>query len=427
MRVNVPELGKKRVVIIGGGFAGVELAVKLRHSNFQVVMIDRNNYHTFQPLLYQVATGGLEPGSIAYPLRKALRRAQNAIFRLANVEAVIPEENKIRTDSGLLKYDYLVIASGSTTNFFSFPAEVSGQMMSLKSIPEALDFRSFILQNFEQAHYTDSDIEKEQLFHIAIVGGGPTGVEMAGALGEMKKSVLPKDYPELDFRKMQIHLFEAGPRLLAGMSEESSARALEYVRDFDVNVWLNTIVTGYSNDVLTLNDGNTLRTSTVMWSAGVKGNAIEGLPYDAYAPGGRIKVDEHNRVAGTQNIFAIGDVAAMLGDEFPKGHPMVAPVAIQQAYQLAKNLLLEQQGKPMQPFRYVDKGSMATVGRNKAVVDIGKVRFGGLIAWFAWMFVHLITLVGFRNKLVVFVNWVYNYFTYDRTLRLIIRPFRRSP
>lgn len=414
------------MVILGGGFGGIELAIRLRKSEYQVVLIDRNNYHTFQPLLYQVATGGLEPGSIAYPLRKALRQAPNAIFRLAEVEAILPEESKIVTNIGPLRYDYLVIATGSTTNFFNFPEEVTSQMMGLKTIPDALDFRSYILQNFEQAHYTDSDLEKEQLFHIAIVGGGPTGVELAGALGEMKRSVLPKDYPELDFRKMQIHLFEAGPRLLGAMSPESSAKALEYVKQFDVNVWLNTVVTGYSNDLLALSDGTTLRTSTVMWSAGVKGNALQGLPYDAYAPGGRLKVDAHNLVAGTQNIYAIGDVAAMIGEELPKGHPMVAPVAIQQAQHLAKNLVSDQRGKSWTSFSYKDKGSMATVGRNKAVVDIGKIRFGGLLAWMAWMFVHLITLVGFRNKLVVFVNWVYNYFTYDRTLRLIIRPFKRS-
>jgi len=427
MKMNVPETGKNRVVIIGGGFGGIELAMKLSRTDYQVVLIDRHNYHTFQPLLYQVATGGLEPGSIAYPLRKALRSSPNAIFRLAEVTAVIPEKNKIATNIGLLEYDHLVISTGSTTNFFSFGEEVSGKMMSLKTIPEALDFRSYILQNFEQAHYTDSETEKEELFNIAIVGGGPTGVEMAGALGEMKRSVLPKDYPELDFRRMHIHLFEAGPRLLGAMSEAASDKALGYVRDFGVNVWLNAIVTGYDGEMLTLKDGTTVHSSTLMWTAGVKGTALNGLPETAYAGGGRIAVDEFNRVIGTSNIFAIGDVAAMQLADFPKGHPMVAPVAIQQAQLLFKNLRNMALQQPLQSFRYFDKGSMATIGRNKAVVDIGKFHFGGLLAWMTWMFVHLITLVGFRNKLVVFVNWIYNYFTYDRTLRLIIRPFRRIP
>ena len=421
----IPDTGQKRLVIIGGGFAGIELTQKLKNADLQVVMLDKHNFHTFQPLLYQVATGGLEPSSIAYPLRKALRNVPNAIFRMAEVLSIYPQENILETNIGRLSYDYLVIATGSKTNFFSFSKEVSAQMMQLKSVNQALDLRSYILQNFEKALLTKDETEKESLLNIAIVGGGPTGVELAGALGEMKNHILPKDYPELDFRKMQVHLFEASGELLSAMSDDSSEKALKYVKQFGVNVWLNTVVTGYEDNVVKLNNGKNIRTQTVIWTAGVMGASIEGLNPESKGPANRIIVDAFNKVKGHENIFALGDIACMVSEELPKGHPMVAPVAIQQANLLGINLKRALKNEEMKPFKYFDKGSMATVGRNKAVVDFpgGKIKMGGFIAWLAWMFVHVMTLIGFRNKLIVMVGWLYNYFNYDHTLRLIIRPF----
>jgi NADH:ubiquinone reductase (H+-translocating) len=298
--------------------------------------------------------------------------------------------------------------------------------MKMKDIPQALNLRSFILENFEEALLTSDENRKEELINIVIVGGGPTGVELAGAIGEMRRNILPKDYPELDFRKMQIHLFDAGDRLLAAMHPENSAKALQYVKDFGVNVWLNTIVTGYDGKQLSLNNGKSVRTDTVIWTAGVKGNPVDGLAADVTGPNNRILVDEYCRVKGFDSLFAIGDVALMKQDNFPNGHPMVAPVAIQQGDYVSRFILNELEGKQTKAFRYFDKGAMATVGRNKAVMESKGIRMGGFIAWLAWLFVHVMTLVGFRNKLTVTLGWLYNYFTYDRTLRLIIRPFKRN-
>lgn len=428
MDLKIPASKYPRMVIIGGGFAGIELAKKLRHLPLQVVMLDQHNYHTFQPLLYQVAMGGLEAGSISYPLRKFLRQIPNAIFRMAKVERVNTDLQMLHTDIGDLRYDYLVIATGSKTNFFQLSERAISSMKQLKSIPQALDMRSYILENFEEAMLSGSEQERQELLNIAIVGGGPTGVELAGALAEMKMQILPKDYPELDFNKMQVHLFEAGDNLLASMTAESRDKALKYLKDFGVHVWLNTAVTDYKDDLLHLNNGQTLRTDTVIWTAGVKGAAIDGLPDGVQLPNGRIKVNAFNQVEGLKNVFAVGDVAAMLSEVLPKGHPMVAPVAMQQGIHLAKNLGYMLTGRPMKPFSYFDKGSMATVGRNKAVVDFpgGHLNMGGFPAWLAWMFVHLLYLIGFRNKLIVFVGWVYNYLNYDQTLRLIIRPVKRA-
>lgn len=294
----------------------------------------------------------------------------------------------------------------------------------MKDIPQALDLRSYILENFEEALLTENDPEREELVNIAIVGGGPTGVELAGAIGEMRKSILPKDYPELDFRKMQIHLFEAGDRLLGAMHPDNSAKSLQYVKDFGVNVWLNTAVTGYDGNEIELSNGKKIRTKTLIWTAGVKGNPVNGLPAASVGPGNRILVNDLCEVTGVKNIYVIGDLACMVQAEFPKGHPMVAPVAIQQGELVAKNIIRAMKGKAPEPFKYFDKGSMATVGRNKAVMETKGLRMGGFIAWLAWLFVHVLSLVGFRNKVVVTLGWVYNYFTYDRTLRLIIRPFR---
>jgi NADH dehydrogenase len=426
MDLKIPSTGQKRIVIIGGGFGGIEVAKKLKNQDVQIVLLDKHNYHTFQPLLYQVATGGLEPDSIAYPLRKFMQNIPNGLFRLTAVDRVDPVLQKVHTEIGDLHYDYLIIATGSTTNFFKFPNETASKMMQMKDIPQALNLRSYILENFEEALLTSDELKKEELVNIAIVGGGPTGVELAGAIGEMKRNILPKDYPELDFRKMQIHLFESGERLLAAMHPSNSMRALKYIKNFGVNVWLNTTVTDYNGDQLSLNNGKSIRTDTVIWTAGVKGNPVEGLQKENFAGGNRIAVDEYCKVKGYDTIYAIGDVAAMTGEKLPKGHPMVAPVAIQQGRLVAKNIIQQLKGRKIKPFEYFDKGSMATVGRNKAVMEVRKLTMGGFIAWLAWLFVHVMTLVGFRNKLAVTLGWLYNYFTYDRTLRLIIRPYKRK-
>lgn len=428
MDLKIPQTSQKRIVIIGGGFAGMNVALHLKNSDFQIVLLDKHNYHAFQPLLYQVATGGLEPSSIAYPLRKLLRQIPNAFFRLAKVENVDTANKIVKTDIGDVNYDILVVAIGSTTNFFNLPEASTSKMKSLKSIPEALDLRSFILENFEQVLLESDEKKKQSLINIAIVGGGPTGVELAGAIGEMKNHMLPNDYPEIDFNKMQVHLFEATDNLLGPMSEDSRNRAVEYLKKFDVHVRLNTAVQSYSDNVLTLANGDTLATETVIWTAGVKGAPISGLPTESFLPNGRIKVNTFNEIEGTKDIYAIGDIAFMATEEFPRGHAMVAPAAIQQGELLAKNLLRKEKGQPTEAFKYFDKGSMATVGRNKAVVDFPgqKIKMGGFIAWIAWMFVHLMSLVGFRNKLIVLTGWLYNYLNYDRVLRLIIRPSKKA-
>lgn len=424
--LKIPSTGQKRIVIIGGGFGGIEIAKHLRNQDIQIVMLDKHNYHCFQPLLYQVATGGLEPGSIAYPLRKFMQDIPNGIFRLAEVRNIDVASQRIHTDIGDLHYDYLVIATGSTTNFFNFSKEVSGKMMQMKDIPQALNLRSFILENFEEALLTYDESKKEELINISIVGGGPTGVELAGALGEMRKSILPKDYPEIDFTKMQIHLFESGDRLLGAMHPENSEKVLKYVKNFGVNVWLNTMVTDYDGDELTIADGKKIKCETVIWTAGVKGNPVGGFTAENIIGGNRIEVDAYCKVKNYENIYAIGDVASMISEKFPKGHPMVAPVAIQQGELVAKNIIAMLKGKELKRFEYFDKGSMATVGRNKAVMEAKGIKMGGFIAWLAWLFVHVMSLVGFRNKITVTLGWLYNYFTYDRTLRLIIRPFKHK-
>lgn len=422
-KLDVPDLNIPRIIIVGGGFGGIELAKKLRKADVQVVMLDKNNYHTFQPLLYQVATAGLEPDSIAFPLRKIFKQQGNFYFRMAKAERILPQSNTLVTNIGNIHYDYLVLATGSATNYFGMQ-DFTTHSLPMKSIPEALNLRSVILQNFEKALLTDNLNERESLMNFVIVGGGPTGVEMAGAMGELKKHVLPNDYPELDFRRMRIHLVEAGNRLLGAMSDQSSQKALDFLKAFDIHVWLGTSVTTYDGQLLQMKNGKTLQTQTVIWSAGVKGEPLEGISTDAIGRGQRILTDEFNRIKGHDNIFAIGDLAAIITEQTPNGHPMLAPVAMQQGNLLAQNIVNLIQNKPTLPFKYFDKGSMATVGRNKAVVEVGRLKSQGFIAWFLWMAVHLMTLVGFRNKLVTLVNWMWSYFNYDRGIRLIIRPYR---
>jgi NADH:ubiquinone reductase (H+-translocating) len=423
MKINVPEDRQPRVVIIGGGFGGIMLAKNLRGKDFQVVLLDKNNYHTFQPLLYQVATAGLEPDSIAFPLRKLFDYHKNFYFRMAQVTNVIPEKNQVETNIGVVNYDYLVIATGSQTNYFGLES-FSEHSMPMKSIPEALNLRSLILQNFEKALLTSDLDERQALMNIVIVGGGPSGVETAGALGELKNHVLPKDYPDLDIRQMQIILIEAAPRLLAVVSETSSRKALQYLDDLGVDVFLNSRVNSYDGIIATTHNNKSFKAKTVIWTADVVANSIDGINAEVIEKGSRrIKTDEYNRVEGYQNIFAIGDTASFITKDFPKGLPMLAPVAIQQGIHLAKNLKRINSGNEPIPFKYYDKGTMATIGRNRAVVELGKLKFYGLFAWYMWMFVHLISLVGFKNRLVVLVNWIWNYFSYDRGIRLIIRPY----
>lgn len=424
LHLEVPKSEKQRIVIIGGGFAGIQLIKNLRKSNFQIVLLDRHNYHTFQPLLYQVATAGLEPDSIAGALRQLFEKHKDFYFRMARVTGIDPERKMIKTLIGELEYDLLVIANGSKTNYFG-DQEMYNRTFPMKQIPQALDLRSHMLQNFEQTVLSREDEEKDRLTNFVIVGGGPTGVEVAGALGELKKHVLPKDYPDINFDIMKLHLVDAGPRLLAGMSEKSSERAQKYLKAFDVDVRLNTRLESYDGRDVTLTDGSILPARTVIWAAGVTGNIMDGLPKDSIK-GGRIVVNKFNQVEGVEGIYAIGDIAGMYTEETPKGYPMVAQVAIQQGKNLAKNLLREAKGKEMKPFHYNDRGSMATIGRNKAVVDLPKFHFGGLFAWMVWMFVHLMSIVGFRNRLVILANWIWNYMTYDRGTRLIIRTFLRD-
>ena len=420
----IPESPLPRVIIIGGGFAGIEFSKKLSREKFQLVMLDKHNYHTFQPLLYQVATSGLEADSISMPLRKIFAHRKNSYFRLCEVLSVDAEKKILQTNIGQLKYDYLVIATGSSTNYFGME-NIMKYAMPMKTVPEALDLRSLILQNMEQAVMTEDKKIKQSFLDFVIVGGGPTGVELAGALSELKNNVLPNDYAEIDFRLMQIHLVEMGTRVLSGMSEKASEKAQEFLEKFGVKILLGVSVTDYNNLEVKLSNGGTLFSKALIWTGGVKGMTIDGLPPSSIVKGNRIHVNAFNKVENTENVFAVGDVAAMMTAENPSPHPMLAPIAISQARNVAKNLNRTITEKPMLPFRYSHKGTMATIGRNKAVADLSFIHLHGRFAWFVWMFVHLMSLVGFRNRVVVFVNWMWSYINYDSAIRLIIRPFVR--
>jgi len=424
--MNIPNSDLPRVIIIGGGFAGIALAKKLKNKPVQVVMLDKHNYHTFQPLLYQVATGGLEAGSIAYPIRKVIHEHKDFYFRLCHVNEIDTKNNKITADIGELSFDYLVIATGSKTNYFG-NTEIERNSIAMKTIPQSLNIRSLILENFEQALLTNDVAERNALINFVLVGGGPTGVELAGALAEMKNAILQKDYPDLDVSKMQINLVQSGDRILNTMSEKSSEAAEKYLKKLGVNVLKNVRVTSYDGRTISTNTDLILETATLIWTAGVQGAMVEGLPASSLMEKvERIKVNEYNQVLGFDTIFALGDIALMTSEEYPQGHPQVAQPAIQQGKLLAENLSKLLKKERMKPFEYNDKGSMATIGRNKAVVDLPKYHFHGVFAWFVWMFVHLFSLIGFKNKAVVFLSWVYNYIRFDREGRLIIRPYKKK-
>jgi len=425
MLANIPQSEHKRVVIAGAGFGGLKLARYLSGKPFQVVLIDKNNFHSFQPLYYQVATAGIEPSAISFPLRKIFQGCSNIHVRMAHVKKVLPETREIETSIGNLRYDYLVLAQGAGNNFFG-NASISMYSLPMKSVGESLGLRNTILNNFEKALNTTDPEVQARLMTMVVVGGGPTGVEISGALAEMKNFVLPKDYPELDFSRMQIYLVENGTRLLGGMSERSSLKALQYLEKLGVTVMLNSFVRDFDNDTVWIGTDKTLGTHTLIWAAGIKANTIEGLNEGLLVRGNRIMVEAYNRVKGYDSIFVIGDAEFMTEKKYPDGHPQVAQVAIQQARTLARNLKNLANNKPLREFEYRDLGTLATVGRNRAVVDLGYLRFQGLVAWFFWMFIHLMAIVGVKNRLIIFINWAYYYFTYDQSLRLIIKPKMRE-
>lgn len=423
--MNIPQSSLPRVVIIGGGFAGINLAKTLANKKVQVVLIDKRNYHTFQPLLYQVSSAGLEPDSIAYPLRKVIKKHKNTFFRLAKVENIDAENQEITTSIGVLTFDYLVIATGTKTNYFGNKS-IKTHSMPMKKVPQALNIRSLILQNFEEAAITGDKELRKALLNFVIVGGGPTGVELAGAIAELKNHILPRDYRDLIPADMQIYLLEGGSRVLPSMSEHASKKAARFLTKLGVLVHCNTFVKEYDGKKVSTNLSLELQSETLIWAAGVTGNPITGLHAESLIDrANRYKVNAFNQVEGYTNIFALGDIALMQTEDYPNGHPQVAQPAIQQGALLGKNLIKLIEGKALKKFKYKDKGSMATVGRNKAVVDLKHYKFAGFFAWFVWMFIHLMALVGFRNRVVVFFNWCYNYINFDKAARLIIRPFHK--
>ncbi|MFN8349131.1 MAG: NAD(P)/FAD-dependent oxidoreductase [Spirosomataceae bacterium] len=426
LSLNIPDTKKQRVVIVGGGFGGINLAKKLSDKHFQVVLFDRQNYHGFWPLLYQVATAGLEPDAIAEPLRKMFDEHYDDFhFRPVRVTHIDPDAKMISTLVGDLAYDYLIIATGTKTNYFG-NEQIQHFSFPLKRLPDALNLRSQLLQSFEQANMTKEPFVRQSLLNVVIVGAGPTGVELAGALAEMRKHVLPGDYPGMDFSAMNIYLVEGLDRVLPPMSPEASRSTQKNLEKLGVIVKLKTMVEAYDGEVVTFKGGEQIATRTLVWAAGVMGATIEGLPPESVEKG-RYLVNSFNQLQGFTDIFAIGDVALMKTEKYPKGHPGVAQPAIQQGVHLAKNLNRLQKGEDLRPFEYFDKGSLAIVGRSKAVADLlGNLHLSGFVAWVAWLFVHIYYLIGFRNKLVVLSNWIYRFFTYERGTRIIIRPFYRK-
>jgi NADH dehydrogenase len=424
LKINIAESQLERIVIVGGGFAGLMLAKKLAKANYQVVLIDKNNYHQFQPLFYQVAMAGLEPSSIAFPLRKFFQGNRRVFIRVTEVTAIEYDKKRLQTPLGIVNYDHLVIATGADTNFFG-NAALAAKALPMKSVSEALYLRNRILDDYEKTLSITDEETRQGYIDIVIVGGGPTGVEIAGSLAEMRKYILPKDYPEMDCSEIEIFLIQSGDQLLKGMSEHAAKKALEFLQNLGVKVILNNRVTDFDGEVVTMKDGTKIRSRKVIWAAGIVGALFEGFPAEAIGPGNRLKVDAHCRVAGLENVYALGDVALLSGDKnFPEGHPQVAQVAMQMGEYLADAFKQKLKGKEIKGFAYRDLGSMATIGRNKAVVDLPHFKFSGFFAWLVWLYVHLYQLLGVRNKVMVFINWVWNYVTYDQSLRLMIRPFQ---
>lgn len=417
---NIPDTDKKRIVILGGGFAGLQLAKNLCTKPFQLVILDKNNYYQFQPLLYQIATAGLEPGSISFPLRKFFQKYKNVHFRVADVQHIDPQKNELLTDIGNIHYDYLVIATGATSHFFG-NENIQKHALPMKSLTDAIFIRNYLLSNLEKALNETDPKRVESYLNIAIAGGGPTGVELAGALAEMKKYVFNKDYPELDLSRMKIMLFEGSQALLAGMSDSASRNAKHHLEKLGVDVLLNKRVSDFDGKTVFLNDDTTLNTNTLIWAAGVAANTPAGIHTNDLGRGGRIVVDRFNRMKSHENIFAIGDVCIMETHAYPNGHPQVAQVALQQGTLLARNFLRLIQHKDVTEFEYKNKGVMATIGRNLAVADLPWFKMSGFLAWALWSVIHLISIVGAKNKMSVLIDWMYRYLTYDQSLRLLIK------
>jgi NADH dehydrogenase len=416
---------KKKIIIIGGGFAGINLAQKLSNEHtFHVTLVDRNNYNFFPPLLYQVATGFLEVSNISYPFRKLLRGSKNISFRLGELQKIVPEENKVILSTGELSYDYLVLATGTESNYFGLE-NIRKYSIAMKTVNDAIEMRNYLLQKTEEATITADASERKKLGTIVIAGGGPTGVEIAGMLAEMRANILEKDYPELTSSKVIIYLVDGAPTLLAPMSKEAQKYTYDSLVKMGVKVLLNKQVKDYVDDTVIFADGETIQTRILLWTAGVTASVFEGIAKESYGRGRRLVVDEYNKVQSMQNIFAIGDTCLQTTDKnFPQGHPQLAQVAIQQGQTLAKNFKAMMNGKSLIPFSYHDKGSMAIIGRSKAVADIPKpeLHIKGFIAWMIWLFVHLFSLINYRNRIKTMYNWAVAFFTKDQSLRMIIRP-----
>lgn len=422
MRANIRRNELTRVVVVGGGLGGIKMVMGLRKSGFQVVLIDKNNYNQFPPLIYQVASAGLEPSSISFPFRRLFQGMRHFFFRMGEVLSIDEEEKAVRTSFGTVHYHYLVLAGGAVTNFFG-NANVEQNAFSMKTVTESIRLRNKLLENFERAETEEKEEARQVLLNVVIVGGGPSGVEIAGALAEMKRNILPRDYPDLDAKKVNIYLLDAGDRLLAAMDRKSSEQAANDLRELGVKIMLNSMVTDYKDREVVLSSGQTIKAETVIWVSGVIASPMGGVPESSIGRGGRILTDRYNKVKGMEHVYAIGDQCLVEGDEdYPNGHPQLAQVAIQQAELLAKNILRMERGEDIKPFVYRNLGTMATIGRKKAVAEIWKARFGGFSAWLLWLVVHLRSILGVKNKTVVFLNWMWNYFNYRQSLRLILKP-----
>lgn len=422
MSINIQRNQKKRVVIVGGGLGGLRLAEDLYGSGMQVVLIDKNNFHQFPPLIYQIASAGIDPSSISFPFRQIFRKRKDFYFRMAEARMVDTEKKILQTSIGKIDYDYLVLAAGATTNFFGYK-NIEEWAIPMKTVPEAMGLRNALLSNLERALTCATEEERQELLNVVIVGGGATGVEIAGALAEMRRYVIPYDYPDMDSSLMHIYLIEAGDRLLAGLSQESSQKAYEFLKSMGVDIQFGKMVTDYRDHKVIMKDGTEIPTRTFLWVSGIRANAMPGIDESHMGRGFRFKVDEYNRIPGVEDVFAIGDQCLQTSDAaYPNGHPQVAQVAIQQAKNLAKNLKLINQGadsSELTAFRYKNLGSMATIGRNKAVVEIGKFRSQGFFAWVLWLVVHLRSILGVKNKMMVLLNWLWKYVSYNDSIRMI--------